>query len=148
MSELKLIDRYEPLESILSIYKRWGQSSILIRHIFTYISRNLRVKKQDRKYLFTCMFNQQQQKEKKIRNFILSEALDLSLDEQQNLIEQLIIQTKRQINQTQEEEIRIKLSNDLNNRLYNQLNIIKAFRDNSDDFINLFELWQNQELSY
>lgn len=143
MSNLKLIDRYEPLESILSIYKRWGQSSTLIKHIFTYISKNLRVKKGDRKFLFNCMFNQQQQREKKIRNFIAAEALELSLEEQQNLVEQLIIQTKAQINRLQEDDCRIEQSDNLNDRLYKQLNVIKAFGRNTNDFLDLFKLWQN-----
>jgi hypothetical protein len=147
MSNIKFIDRYEPLESILTIYKRWGQSSTLIKHIFTYISNNLRVKKEDRRYLFNCMFNQQQQREKKVKNFIASVASDLSLEDQQNLIEQLVIQTKQQINKLQDGDLRIELSNNLNNRLYRHLNIIKAFRQNSNDFIDLFELWHNYSLT-
>jgi len=141
MGDLKLIDRYEPLESILTIYKRWGQSSTLIKHIFTFISKNLRVKKQDRKYLFNCMFNQQQQRERKIKNFIRAEASELGLEEQQDLIEQLIVQIKKQINNLDDENLRIKHSGNLNERLYKQLNLLRAFRQNAGDFINLFELW-------
>jgi len=88
------------------------------------------------------MFSQQQQREKKIRNFIVAEALELSLEEQENLIEQLIIQTKRQINK-EDEESRLEHSGNLNNRLYRQVNVIRAFRHNTKDFVELFELWQH-----
>ena len=143
MSDEKLIDRYEPLESILSLYKRWGQSSTLIKHIFTFISKNLRVKRSDRKYLFSCMFKHQQQREKKIRNFILTEASELSIEEQQNLIEQLVIQIKRQIYELKDESYGIEQTDRLNTRLYKQLNILRVFKENTRDFVCLFELWQS-----
>jgi hypothetical protein len=148
MSDQKLIDRYEPLESILTVYRRWGDSSRLIRHIYTYIRRNIKVKKQDRKYLFDCMFEQQQQKEKKIRSFIALQASELSIEEQQNLVDQLITQIKTRINLSQDEDWRFRQSSDLNIRLYKQTNIIKAFKENTKDFVELFELWRIRSLEY
>jgi hypothetical protein len=148
MSDQKLIDRYEPLESILTAYRRWGDSSKLIRHIYTYIRGNLRVKKQDRKYLFDCMFEQQQHREKKIRSFIALQASELSIEEQQNLVDQLITQIKTRINLSQDEDWRFRKSSDLNIRLYKQTNIIKAFKENTKDFVELFELWRSQSLEY
>ena len=147
MSESKLIDRYEPLESILSLYKRWGQSSTLIKHICRFIGQNLRIKKEDRRYLFDCMFKQQQQRDRKIKNFLVIEAHDISLEEQLNLIELLIIQTKAQINKIQDQDQRLELFAILNDRIYKQMNIISAFRQNARDFINLFELWKNHMLT-
>ena len=123
MSQEKLIDRYEPLDSILGLYKRFGQSSTLIKHIFRFISKNIKVKKQDRRLLFECMFNQQQEKEKKIKIFIASVASDLDLVEQENLIEQLIIQTKTQINRIDDDHQALVHANYLNNRIYKQINI-------------------------
>ena len=94
------------------------------------------------------MFSQQQQRDKKIKSFLAAEAAELSLEQQQNLIEQLIIQTKAQINNLQNEDSRLAEGARFNDKLYRHLNVIKAFRNNTKDFVDLFNLWQYHSLRF
>lgn len=137
----KLIDRYEPLNSILTFYKRFGQSSHLVRHIARFIDENIKVKKKDRRALFDCMFKQQQDKEKKIKNFIATIAEDLDIYYQEDLIEHLIISLKSRIDKIRDPHMSLVHQNHLNDRLYKQINVLQAFQNNHRDFETLFNLW-------
>lgn len=143
MNQERLVDRYEPLDSILQLYKRFGKSSNLVKHILRFIEENIRVKQQDRRHLLSCMFNHQQNRNKKVRNFIVSIASDLDVENQQILIEQLIIKTKTKINELDDRKSRITNANQLNSKIYQQVNILKAYRDFPEDFQPLFQLWEH-----